>query len=172
MIRVCFGLHDKTGRYSKFTGMTMLSLFENTTSDVKIHILHDKTLTQDNRDKFIYLAGRYGQAVKFYNVEELCADKIEDFKNFVPLVKTSRLSIGAMYRLLAPQILPSDISRIIYFDSDIILNLDIAELWKIELGNKPLAAAPEAVINYLDHPFHSKTKFLIVNGFVNPRRLF
>ena len=30
MIHICFGLYDKTGRYSKFTGTTMLSLFENT----------------------------------------------------------------------------------------------------------------------------------------------
>ena len=29
MIHVCFGLHDKDGRYSKFTGTAMTSLFEN-----------------------------------------------------------------------------------------------------------------------------------------------
>ena len=167
MIHVCFSLHDKTGRYSKFTGTTILSLFENTTSDVTVHILHDNTLTNDNRDKFIYLAGRYGQAVKFYNVAELCADKIEDFKNFVPLVKTSRLSIGAMYRLTAPQILPPDINRVIYLDSDIIVNLDIKELWKIELDDKAFAAVPE-----VDFEYNSKIKFLIVNGYVNSEDYF
>ena len=29
MIHVCFGIHDETGRYSKFTGTAMLSMFEN-----------------------------------------------------------------------------------------------------------------------------------------------
>ena len=29
MIHVCFGLYDKNGTYSKFTGTTMLSIFEN-----------------------------------------------------------------------------------------------------------------------------------------------
>ncbi|MBQ4404635.1 MAG: hypothetical protein II857_09525 [Selenomonadaceae bacterium] len=29
MIHVCFGLYDKTGRYSKFTGTTICSIFEN-----------------------------------------------------------------------------------------------------------------------------------------------
>ena len=29
MIHVCFGLYDKHGTYSKFTGTTMLSIFEN-----------------------------------------------------------------------------------------------------------------------------------------------
>ena len=76
MIHVCFGLHDGDGRYSKFTGTAIASMFVNTSAEVTVHILHDNTLTQDNRNKFVYLAKRYGQLVKFYNIEELCADKI------------------------------------------------------------------------------------------------
>ena len=143
MIHVCFSLHDKTGRYSKFTGTTILSIFENTNSEVTAHILHDNTLTAENRDKFIYLAGRYGQLVKFYNVEELCADKISEILNFAPEVKNAYVSIGTFYRLLIPQIIPSDVDKIIYLDSDIIVKLDIKELWQINLGDKILAAVPE-----------------------------
>ena len=29
MINVCFGLHDADGKYSKFVGATMVSIFEN-----------------------------------------------------------------------------------------------------------------------------------------------
>ena len=147
MIHVCFGLHDKTGRYSKFTGTAMLSLFENTSADVTVHILHDNTLTQDNREKFIYLAGRYNQRVKFYNVEELCPDKISEMIKLIPYAKTSRLSVAALYRLLIPQIFPADIDKCIYLDSDIIVNLDIKELWQIELDDKLLAAVPETLNN-------------------------
>ena len=143
MIHVCFGLHDKLGTYSKFTGTTMCSIFENTTAAVTVHILHDNTLTTDNREKFIYLAGRHGQAVKFYNVEELCADKLAEIINLTPALETSRLSVGAMYRLLIPKILSEDIDRIIYLDSDIIVNLDIMELWQFNLGEKILAGVPE-----------------------------
>ena len=172
MIHVCLSLYDKNGTYSKFTGTTMLSIFENTSSPVTIHILHDKTLTQDNREKFIYIAGRYSQAVKFYNVDELCAEKLSKLVALVPAVKNSRVSVGAFYRILIPQLLSDDIEKIIYLDSDIVVNLDINELWKIDLDKKVLAAAPEAVINYLDHDFHSKTKFLIANGFVKPEDYF
>ena len=111
MIHVCFGLHDKTGRYSKFTGTAMCSIFENTTSKVTVYILHDNTLTQDNRDKFIYLAGQYNQFVEFYNVEELCADKIAEMIELIPSVKTSRFSIATFYRLLIPQVLHSGGAR-------------------------------------------------------------
>ena len=143
MIHVCFGLHDKTGRYSKFTGTAMLSLFDNTTSEVTVHILHDNTLTQDNREKFIYLAGRYNQLVKFYNVEELCADKIKKFVELIPSIETSHFSIGTFYRLLMPKIIPADIEKIIYLDSDIVVNLDINELWNFNLKNKVLAGVSE-----------------------------
>ncbi|MBQ4404637.1 MAG: hypothetical protein II857_09535 [Selenomonadaceae bacterium] len=141
MIHVCFSLHDKLGTYSKFTGTTICSIFENTTSDVTVHILHDNTLTPDNRDKFIYLAGRYGQAVKFYNVAELCADKIREITALSS--EDSRLTVGALYRLFVPLILPNTVDKIIYLDSDIIVNLDIKEIWQVDLGDKILAAVPE-----------------------------
>ena len=167
MIHVCFGLHDKTGRYSKFTGTAMLSLFDNTTSEVTVHILHDNTLTQDNREKFIYLAGRYNQLVKFYNVEQLCADKISEMINLVPAIKTSRLTIGAFYRLLIPQLLPDEIDKCIYLDSDIIVNLDINELWRIELGDKPLGAIPESKASSVVFKLYGYNKYLIHAGFVD-----
>lgn len=146
MIHVCFGLHDKTGHYSKLTGTAMLSIFENLSAPPQstcIHILHDNTLTTDNRDRFIYLAGRYNQLVKFYNVEQLCATELKEMIELIPQAKTSRLSVAALYRLLIPKILPSDIEKVIYLDSDIIVNLDISELWSLDLGDKIFAAVPE-----------------------------
>lgn len=167
MIHVCFGLHDKTGRYAKFTGTAMLSLFDNTNSDVTVHILHDNTLNADNRDKFIYLAGRYGQIVKFYNVEELYAEKIAEMVSLVPTVKTARVSVGAFYRLLIPQVLPSEIKKAIYLDSDMLVNLDIKELWQIELGDKPLAAVREMDANAYNYKtFDAAQKYLLSAGLV------
>lgn len=144
MIHVAYGLHDKTGRYSKFTGTAILSMFENISQPppaITVHILHDNTLTQDNRDKFIYLADRYNQIIKFYNVEEI-------FPNLISMIPESmhnrilspRFTAGTLYRLILDRILPEDIEKIIYLDSDIVINLDISELWQVELGNRPIAA--------------------------------
>ena len=143
MIHVCFVLHDKTGHYSKFTGTTLTSIFKNTPAQVTAHILHDDTLTDDNRDKFQYLADSYGQLVKFYNVEELCADKINKYIELVPSVKNSRVSSAAFYKFLIPEVLDADIEKVIYLDADIIVNLDLNELWKVELSDNPLAVVLE-----------------------------
>ena len=171
MIHVCFGLHDKSGTYSKFTGTTMLSLFENTSAPVTVHILHDDTLTQDNRDNFIYLAGRYGQAVEFYNVEKICPDKLSAFVELTPEIKNAHVSVGTLYRLLVPQILPQEIEKIIYLDSDIIVNLDIKELWQVELGEKILAGVPE-IFSYKTIDDMNFAFRLCADGFVKPENYF
>ena len=124
-------------------------------------------MTLDNREKFSYLAGQYNQLVKFYNVEELCADKLEEIIKLIPHIKTSRLSVGTMYRLLTLQILPADIDKIIYLDSDIIVNLDINELWRIDLGDKPFAAVPES-----SNGISSKNFILCHKGYVKGEDYF
>ena len=132
MIHVCFGVYDKDGRYSKFAGTAIASIFDNTTSEVTVHILHDNTMTLANYEKFVY------------HVEKICADKIADFQKKFFYKDTSKFTIGIMYRLLVINVLEKAIEKIIYLDSDIIVNLDIKKLWKIELGDKFIAAAAES----------------------------
>ncbi|MBR5913063.1 MAG: hypothetical protein IKZ58_01685 [Selenomonadaceae bacterium] len=183
MIHVGFAIYDKDGRYSKFTGTAMLSMFENTHAEVIVHLLHDNTLTQDNLDKFAYIAKSYGQTIKFYNVEELCAEEIKNieelFKNFPQYEK---FTIGASYKLLIPQSIPDDIEKIIYLDSDTIINLDVSELWNIDLENKPLAAVAENNLiqdgNYTEYTkniFYDGIKKIFPMceyGWVNPEDYF
>ena len=105
--------------------------------------MHDATLTQDNREKFLQLATRYNQRVDFHNVDELCPTEIKTLhEKLADKIKT-RFGIGMFYRLLAKKIF--DFDRIIYLDSDIIVNTDINELWQVDLGDCPLAAVPEVV---------------------------
>ncbi len=99
-------------------------------------------MTDDNREKFIQVAERYNQLVKFYNVEELFTNKIAEIEQTFPQLKSFHFSIATFYRFFIPQILPAEIEKVIYLDADIIVNLDLNELWEIELGDKPLGAVP------------------------------
>lgn len=143
MIHVCYGLQDGDGRYSKFVGTSMLSLFENTAEPVTVHILHDNTLNNQNRDKLNYIAGQYKQHLKFYDVSTLNRDEIERIINAFPYLKGRTSGIGTMFRLWIHKLIPDDISKVIYIDSDTIVNLDIKELWNIDIESQPLAAVPE-----------------------------
>ena len=143
MIHVCYCFHDKTERYCKFVGVSMLSLFEKTAAPVTVHILHDDSLTPANREKLLRIAERFNQRVNFYNVTELCAERLNQMVQIVPVVEKSRVSVGSFFKLTIPQIIPPDLDRIIYLDADILLNLDISELWNIELGEKILGVVTE-----------------------------
>lgn len=141
MIHVCYGLYDKDGRYSKFVGTSITSVFENTQQPITIHILHDNSLNNDNRDKFNYIAGNYHQQIKFYNVDNLIPDDIERVKNYAPKITKERFSIASMYRLFISKIV--DVDRIIYLDADTVVNCDINELWQVNIEDYPLAAVNE-----------------------------
>ena len=109
---------------------------------VTIHILHDNTLTDDNRDKFNYIAGQYNQTVKFYNVEELCKDKVEELKKYAPN-SLKRFTIGAWYRFLISDVLATETKKAIYLDSDVVVTMDIAEYWNVDLEDRILGVIPE-----------------------------
>ena len=171
MIHVCYGLYDKFGRYSKFVGTSIASLFENTKSEVTVHILHDNTLTADNKNKFESLAKNFNQQIKFYNVEVLYADKVENFRKNLSAILDTNFSIGTLYRLLIPQIL-SDLKKIIYLDADIIVNLDINELWQNDLENFPIAAVAEIdIVEDYDRRGGAEN-YLIQNNFVDVKKYF
>ena len=171
MIHVCFALRDETGKSSKFAGTAMLSVFENNSKSapsITVHILHDKTLTDDNRNKFNYLAGRYGQLVKFYNVEELCADKIAEIKNSFPKVDKTRFNDVAFYKFLIPQLLSKEIAKVIYLETNALVNLDINKLWNVALGENALGVVPALAIG---SDIHIQSK-LVSDRFVKAEDYF
>ncbi len=130
-IHVALAVYDPKGTYSQHAGVVMASIFENTKSPVVVHILHDETLTEDNRKKFIRTAEKYGQTVDLIDTRKYMFNLNGDA---IALAKNSRWTIGTLYRLFIPNLL--DLDRVIYLDCDVIVNLDILELWNIDLeGN-------------------------------------
>lgn len=139
-IHICYALYDNTGKYSKIAATSMISVFENTDAWITIHLLHDDSLTEGNRKKFIRLARKYGNHINFYNVAELESSIFEKIKAKGMLV---RYSPGSFYRLLIMRVLPDSVGKVIYLDCDTIVNLDISKLYQEDIGKNVLAAVPE-----------------------------
>lgn len=134
-IEVLYALMDKSGKYSKFAGTSMCSLFENTNSKVRVHLFHDGSIKGDNKEKFEMLVKIYDQEIVFYNVRELQRKVLKEAEKIMEkAVKDNRYTEAALYRLLAPQVLPESIGRIVYLDSDTVINIDIKKLWKEKVG--------------------------------------
>ena len=81
MIHVAYSLYDQSGKYSRLLGTSIVSLLENTTSQVSIHLLHDDTLNDDNYQKLKYIVESRNQQINFYNVEKLLPDKISEIND-------------------------------------------------------------------------------------------
>ena len=71
---------------------------------------------------------------------------------------------------MIPQLFSSEIHKVIYLDSDIIVNLDINELWQIKLQDKALAAVPEVKI--ANDPSNISIRYLVTSNLVAQKDYF
>lgn len=147
VIQVLYTLMDKKGKYSKLTGTSICSLFVNTRQKVVVHIFHDGSVNDENMARFQALADAYKQQIIFYNLHELMPEVWLEAKSiFAEAMQSVRYTEAAMYRLVAPQVLPENIDRLIYLDSDTIVNMDIRELWEEKIGTNGMAAVRETTM--------------------------
>lgn len=169
MIHVCFVFTD--GASAKFIGTAMFSMFENISKplpSVTVHILHDDTLTDSDRNNFSYLAGCCGQLVEFYDVEKICAAKLNQMIDLFPDAIKSRLNKAMFYKLLIPQILSTETEKAIYLETNVVVNADVSEIWRVELDDNPLAAVPALEIG---SDIHTQDK-AVADGLIKPEDYF
>ena len=65
------------------------------------------------------------------------------------------ITLAAYYRLSIPAVLPKELSKVIYLDSDLIVNTNIGELWDLDVEQNHILAVPEQGKNclYVSSPF-------------------
>lgn len=139
MIHVAYRLWGGDGFYAKMCGTSMLSMFENTKEKVTVHIMHNERLTPDNRDKFCYIAGQYNQQVEFHNVEEIAGATLRKVEAAHPRVSGVNAS---WYPFIVHEVFPN-LDKLIFLGADTVINLDIADLWKYDLGEYGFGAISE-----------------------------
>lgn len=135
MVELALAFTDKDGSYAEHAAVVLTSVFRNTGSQVNVHILHDETLTRENMLRIKQLAIHHNHTIKFYSI--VLARDLAEVVEGAQSVNT--WTWGSMYRLLLPSLL--DVSKVIYLDCDVLVNLDIQELWNIDLNGYYLAAA-------------------------------
>ncbi|WP_270464691.1 glycosyltransferase [Holdemanella biformis] len=143
IIHIGFGLHDKDGHYSVWVGTAMQSILEHTDSKICFHILHDETLSIDNKYKLEKVARSGSSIIEFHKIDE------NDFS--VVKNQMSRFTIGTMFRRSLPELLPN-LNRIIYLDADLFVNRDIKELWDVDICEYCLAGVADEGVDIHNYP--------------------
>lgn len=123
--------------FVRFCAVTMASvLASDKAADLTFHIVTDG-LGEESRRILSTLAEKQGASVRFYEVSP------EDTQKFAVRWEKHRMSSAAFYRCLLGDILPMNISKVLYLDCDLLVLGSLDELWNTELDGYALGAVPD-----------------------------
>ena len=116
-----------------YCGIMLTSLFENNKDEhISVYLLVDDTVPEKDKDKFQTLAKQYHQCINIIHVDAATFEKYP--------VYNPQWTNSIYYRLLAAELLPTSIDKIIYLDADIIVTRSIREMWEIDVENYAVGA--------------------------------
>lgn len=126
---ICFALNEG---YVDYCRVTMVSLlYNNRDETVRFHVLTDK-LSQVGINRMKSTADLYGAEINVYEMEDsrLAGQKMSWSKY-------------AWYRIFAPDVLPSSVSKVLYLDCDVVVTGNISNMFKIDMTGKAVAAVTD-----------------------------
>ncbi|UQZ34088.1 hypothetical protein C2I18_11445 [Paenibacillus sp. PK3_47] len=145
MIELVLTINDKDGSYTEHAGVVLASVFANTAHKINVHIVHDDSVSEENKLKLNQLTDSFGHNIHFYHVT-VPHDLYEVASG---VHKINFWTMASMYRLLLPLFIHSE--KVIYLDCDILVNMDINELWSIDLGDRYLGAVIDQGQNLMEY---------------------
>lgn len=125
---IAFCVND---RYAEYIGVTVRSICETQAgSDVMIHVLSD-SLTDKRRRVLEEIVEPFGNIrLVFYDVDDSALRGLKD-----------TWSIYTWYRVLLPGLLPADVHRVLYLDTDTLVAGDLSDLFSMDMTGKAIACA-------------------------------
>lgn len=121
-------------KYTQHTVVMLTSLFENN-KDNEIHLhFFSANFNTENKKIVEQTANKYQQQFSFYALEA------ELFKD---CYVSDHVSFATYYRIVIPNILVNQTSKILYLDTDIVVCKNLKPLWEIKIDNYTIAAVNE-----------------------------
>ncbi len=120
--------------YCKYLAVALSSLYKNMNRNKNYDILiFIDNIFEKNKRMLLKLKPK-NVSIRFFDIKQWIEENFPDFK----LVANEFVTIETFYRLFIP-IAMADYDKILYLDSDIIINQDISEIFEIETDKKIIA---------------------------------
>ncbi len=148
-MHVAFAVCDDTGRYGKYVATAIVSLLQNTKSHVLIHILHDHKIAGKTVSMLKKTVEGFSSEILFHEVS--VPEAMHDLESL------HTITIGTLFRLYLPSVCPVD--KVIYIDVDVLVRIDIARLWEIDIEDVYAAVVLDAEAtrdDYIDTKYYRK----------------
>jgi lipopolysaccharide biosynthesis glycosyltransferase len=121
------------------TATMIFSLLEHN-SVARVHLFYS-SIASHELAKLKELVVSCGSTIVLY---EVVASELQELR------VDKWASIAVYYRLLAPRLLPADLDKILYLDSDTIVRRPLDDLWNTDVSSHALAAAADFVDNEIE----------------------
>ena len=112
--------------YFKYTFVTIISIIENRkkNKEYDFFVLSEDISKENKQIAEKYLSAYKGVSIRFINLENIEKDKFH---------LNAYMTVSTYYRFYIPQLF-RDFEKVLYLDSDLIVDNDISELLELELG--------------------------------------
>lgn len=141
-VPIVFATNDM---YAPYLGVALYSLIEHTSKGNQYNIYILVGEINRHHQKRILSLQRENISIEFIDVKE----RMQKFH----FVTVEHLTQETSYRLLIDQLFPQ-YEKILYLDCDVIINRDVAELYREEIGNAIIGAARarlcEGLVEYIN----------------------
>lgn len=118
-------------------GISIISLFENNQDieELEVYLLGEK-VSEENKSELMSIGNKYDREIKVIDISEL------DIPSSLVSV---RWPLSAFTRLFLGDILPKDINRILYLDSDTIIMGSLSEIDNIEFNGNIVMGVKDCI---------------------------
>ena len=134
-------VYGSSDLFSEVTGSSMISLFENNKCIKDIHVFCiEKEITEKNKSYLKSIARQYGRTLQFIEMPKW-SEKLN-----IELKSQKKIWPGMGYnRPFLPEIIPDSVDKILYLDSDTIVEQSLENLWNTDLNGYYMAAVDDCL---------------------------
>lgn len=134
-------LYTVNDKFVPQIGAGICSVCENNREEKEIHFyVFSLGITNQNKEKLEQLVEKYERIISIIEIQD-----IQQYLDFE--FDTSGWNPIVLIRLLIGEILPSDMTRIIYLDGDTIVRGSLRSLWCLDLDAKILGMSVEPTVD-------------------------
>lgn len=132
MMNIVVSLNSK---YIKAAKSMLFSLHKYAKEPITVWLLNHSLSNHEVR--------RFKTFLRKYNIDLAVIPIGPSFFDDMPLVSENQFSIEMYYRIFIPWLLPEEVDRVLWLDSDIIISGDIAPFYNLDLNEHCIAACED-----------------------------
>lgn len=159
-------IYHSSDSFAEVTGVSMISLFENNKQMRNIHVLYiQRGMSDKNKKALEKIANKYARELEFMEMPKWSEKLNIELKS----CKSGWLGFG-YNRLFLTEYIPKDINKVLYLDSDTIIEASLEKLWNTNLEGYYMAGVDDClsskyrdIVGLTDNGTYCNAGMLLIN---------